>query len=245
MNEDRTLQILQTATGGIQVSLPDLVIAEDPEGSRRNLVDCAKSIELCGRANVYLRYVMGLQLLTIQHKALWEKWGLEGCRNWTDFMDREFENMTGLSRETGQAALQLARCKTFRAMPVGELQSFSNLHNAHLIAQYERNHGGVVPLEIVEAAKKEPIERFRQRLGKGKFVPLEILVDDAAIAAPLARILNYIKLARADTLEAFYEIIQRAKMRAEDNPDDTLDVIMACCEHQWLQEAMNKAEAVL
>lgn len=208
-------------------------IAEDVEGSRRCIELLAGSLRLTAMANVYCRVMLGRQLLKVQELHLWAQYGLPDCRTWSDFLEKGFPKIAGLSRETAYTALQLVKAPTIAEMPPTELKRIPNLSNAIELARLERKNGGArVSPKVREAAMTLGADEFRETLGKGK----RIIVEDAKVVGPLARVIGFLKIAHADSLSAFADLVEEAKVRAGDNPDDTLDLIMACCRHQWSQE---------
>jgi hypothetical protein len=227
---DGDTRVLVGPTG---VTFNDLQVADDPEGSARFLKQAADSVLFANALGVYARILLGRQLVRIQELVLWQHFGLD-CGNWSEFMERGFHALTGLSRETGYMAIMLARSKSFGALPPDELIGFRTLSNVIDIARMERD--GPVSPALLDAAKTLPMDEFRALAGKSKKLVLAIVLDDPSVAAPLGRIVNFIKLAQPDVLAIFLDTIEAAKLRAGDNPSDTLDCIIASCRFQWEQE---------
>ena len=214
----------------------EVLPAEDPEGQLAFLNLASTELKRIERANVQIRVLMGRQLLLIQSTQTWRKFpGVDDCKDWSAFVDVGFERLTGLSRETAYGALQLARCKAIAAVPIPDLGKFTSLANAILLARIERQNGGVTR-EVIEAAMTEPAVRFRELVGHGKPLMLEVLVQDPLVLPALRKIVNWLKLADPDALEAFWTTLERARLHAGDNPSDTLMCVDACCYHTWGQE---------
>ena len=236
------VQTLHTAVGPIEVELV-ADIADDPAGSIEALKGWAASIRFAAAMSVYSRVMMGRQLLRIQELALWQRFDIRTSdgtpveiKTWSGFMGRGFRNISGLSRETGYHATQLAGCRTISSLPPSELCRFENLSNAVLLARLEREQGPHVAAGFLQPAMTLSVEDFRALAGKGKRATMEVLLEDPAVADPLGRIVNWFKLASPDALEAFWEVMERAKLYGGDNPNDSLDAIMAACYFQWGQE---------
>ena len=236
------VQTLHTAVGPIQVELA-ADIADDPAGSIQALKSWGASIRFAAAMSVYCRVMMGRQLLRIQELALWQKFDIRtsdgtpvGSKTWSLFMGRGFRHISGLSRETGYHAMQLASCSTIASLPPAELCRFENLSNAVLLARLEREQGPQVAIGFLRPAMSLSVEDFRALAGKGKRATLEVLLEDPAVADPLGRIVNWLKLASPDALDAFWEVMERAKLYGGDNPNDSIDCILSACYFQWLQE---------
>lgn len=233
---DAPLQAVPTALGSIQVELP-AEIAEDASGSLDFIRNAAHGIRAAAVMSVYFRVMMGRQLLRVQDKALWQQFGLaREVNTWSKFMDRGFEELAGLSRETGYHAIQLAKCRVIAELAPAQIQRFDSLANAVELARIERQKGYAAALALREDAMSKPVEEFRAMVGKGKRQTLELDIDDPTVVGPLTRIANWLKRADVDTLQAFWETLERAKLYGGDSPADSLDCIMAACNEQWAQE---------
>lgn len=206
-------------------------VAVDVAGSRRCIELLAESIRVTAMANAYCRVMLGRQLLKVQELQLWTHYGLS-CRTWSQFLDAGFPKLSGLSRETAYTAMQLVKSPTIAEMPPMELRRIPHLSNAIELARLEKKGGTRVSAKIREDAMTLGADAFRATLGKGK----RIIVEDQKVVGPLARVVGFLKIAHPDSLSAFAELFEEAKMRSGDNPDDTLDCIMACCREQWRQE---------
>lgn len=227
------VQTLHTACGPIEVDLPS-EIANDAPGSIEFIRNAGQSIRFASAMSVYFRVMMGRQLLRVQERVLWQQFDMPDCKNWSDFLSLGFPRIAGLSRETAYHALQLAKCKAIAALPPAELRRFESLANAVELARLERR--GADAKAFLEAAMTRPVDEFRALAGNGKRATLEVLLDDGAVAGPLGRIVNWLKRADVDTLQKFWETLERAKLYGGDNPNDSLDAVMAACYFQWASE---------
>ena len=227
------VQTLHTSLGPLEVELP-AELAEDAAGSLEFIQNAAQSIRFASAMSVYFRVMLGRQLLVVQERALWQQFGMPDCGTWSKFLDIGFPRLAGLSRETAYGALQLAKCKAIAGLPPIELRRFECLANAVELARAERH--GADAGALIEAAMGLPCDDFRALVGKGKPAKIEVLLDNPEVYRPLLRITNWLKRADVDTLQKFWETLERAKLYGGDNPDDSLDSIMAACYFQWAQE---------
>ena len=230
------VQTIHTALGPIQVELAS-EIADDVDGSLDFIRNAAQSIRFAAAMSVYFRVMMGRQLLRVQQRVLWQKFGMPPEVNtWSKFLDFGFPKIANLSRETAYHAMQLAQCRVIAELPPAKLQEFDSLANAVDLARVERQKGYAAAKELLSDAMTRPVEEFRALIGKGKRGTLEVMLDDAAVAGPLGRIVNWLKRADVDALQKFWETLERAKLYGGDNPSDSLDAIITACDFQWAAE---------
>lgn len=241
-------------TGGtlapVEIEFPT-AIGSSAEASLDFLQRTCQSLRILNTATVYFCVMLGRQLILIQQQGFWKQFpGMEDIKDWSDFMARGFSRLTasgggrGWSREKGYGAIKLAKCRAIASLPPEDLRRFDNLSNAYALATLERRNGSVAP-EIVQAAMTLGMDEFREHIGQGKAALCQAVVDNPEALGPLQQILNFLKLAEPDSLEHFWRVIERAKLRSGDNPNDTIDCIAGCCDEQWLQEAATAAEAAL
>src|SRR5204863_8323338 len=117
------------------------------------------ALRMLNRANVFCRVLLGHQLLVIQERGLWatmepsvggEQNG--GYRSWEDFMARGFPKITGLGKNTGYAAVMLAKADVIQRLKEADLREFENLANAIHLVKLERK-GILIGPELVAAAQ--------------------------------------------------------------------------------------------
>ena len=164
-------------------------VADTAAGAVAFLARSGEALRFLNSANVVCRVLLGRQLLAIQERRLWESMerpigdgeSEAGARyhGWDDFMSHGFPAISGLSKQTGYAALKLAQAAVLRNMSEPELRKFENLSNAFELVKLERK-GVRITEELIVAAQTLPVEAFRQITGSGKKATVEVTVVDGS-----------------------------------------------------------------
>jgi len=228
-------------------------VADTAAGAMAFLARCGDALCFLNRANVFWRVFLGRQLHMIQKQHLWDRMkrpsGSEQnpaggpYHSWDDFMCHGFPQITGLSKQTGYAALKLAQAGVLRNMSEPELRKFESLGNAFELVKLERN-GVRISEELIAAAQTLTLEEFRQKTGSGKKATVAVVVDSSDAARVLQTIVDILKRADTDALLAFQNVLGLAMVHCEENPSDAVDCIIAACIHQWRQEELPELAAV-
>jgi hypothetical protein len=112
-------------------------IADETEGAVAFLAQTADTLRSLNRANVFCRFLLGLQLLVVQRRQLWSQiMRLVGdeqnatggpYQSFEDFMAHGFQRITGLGQKTGYAAIMLAKSDAMQKLPEFELRNSKTL----------------------------------------------------------------------------------------------------------------------
>ncbi len=228
-------------------------VADTAAGAMAFLARSGDALRFLNSANVVCRVLLGRQLLAIQERRLWESMerpigdgeSEAGARyhGFDDFMTRGFPSVSGLSKQTGYAALKLAQAAALRNMLEPELRKFENLGNAFELVKLERE-GVRIGQELIVAAQTLSVEEFRQMTGSGKKATVEFTVESKDDARVLQSIGDILKRADTDALFKFEQVLVHAMDQAGGNATDALDCIIAACIHQWRQEGLPELAAV-
>src|SRR5262249_6164533 len=107
-------------------------VADDASGAVEFLSRTGNTLRWLSRATVFYRLQLGRQLIVMQQRELWTKVerpvgdgqsGIAGTyRTFDDFMARGFPQITGLGRQSGYAAVMLARSAVLQRLPELELR---------------------------------------------------------------------------------------------------------------------------
>ena len=111
-------------------------------------------------------------------------------------MEHGFPRIAGLSKETGYAALMLAKSDALCRLAESELRKFENLSNTILLVKMPRRGVSVTP-ELIAAAQTLSVKEFRQLAGYGKKATVEAVVESPEVA----RELQPIQIGRASCRE--------------------------------------------
>ncbi len=236
---------IATAESQLGTDLSLSAVADTAAGAVAFLVRSGNSLRWLSRANVLCRVLLGRQLQVIQEHRLWESMerpigdgeseAHAHYHGWDDFMSHGFPAMSGLSKQTGYAALMLAQAAILRNMSEPELRKFESLGNVFELVKLERK-GVRIGEELLAAAQTLPVEEFRQITGFGKKAGVGAVVDSSDAARVLQSIVDILKRADTDALLAFQNVLRLAMIQGEENPSDAVDCICAACQHQWQQE---------
>ena len=134
--------------GQLDSDLSLSAVADTAAGAVAFLAQSGNALRWLSRANVLCRVLLGRQLQVIQEQRLWESMDRpigDGeseagahYHGWDDFMSHGFPAISGLSKQTGYAALKLAQAAVLRNMSEPELRKFESLGNAFELVKLER-----------------------------------------------------------------------------------------------------------
>lgn len=208
-------------------------IGYDAPDSAVMLQKLGDTITVINRANTYFRVLMGLQLAEIRDGQFWmepELWadGVPEPKNWRDWIDNHFAIKSGVSRETGYGAMQIAQSKALLDLGEDGLKQHKSLTNATVLAKLEKNNPEKAR-ELAPLSMDMPAKEFRKIAGvhpeRGNVSTITQSPDQADA---LTLIVERIKDAPADAIRELHTLIEEeVAPTCGDNPGDIVDFTIA------------------
>lgn len=237
---DSTERVSLPAEKAVSFGLPLEAVTENPAGALVVLEQAVEGLRVAAVANVYYRFLMGAQLVTVRDTGLWRRrdFSTNGeAGSWNDWISNHFPVMFGLSRRTAYGAIQLAECQALRALGEDRMREFENLANAHALARIERQRGEDVSKGLAEAAASMSMDEFAATAGVPRGLGQTSTVTDTPAKADLLNAINKkLKDASEGSLESLRLMLDtEVSAVAGDNPEDIAGFILAALQHELEQ----------
>lgn len=216
-------------------------IATEPEAAEDVLRRAARGLKVANQASCYMRYVLGLQLIQVR-AGMWRDIQAseedEPAQSWNDWIERVFPALTGLSRETGYGAIQIASCDALADVPEERLRSAENLSNLIALARAERQGVPVTP-KLVSAAIEMPMRQFRETVGiPANKTRVAAVVETPQQAEDLTTVLDLLRQADPDETRGLVEALDELMALVGDNPNDLVMAVTAAIQHEIHDQQM-------
>ena len=211
------------------------IVGNDLDAASAMLRRITNNIHITARANVYYRILLGLQLIEIQAKRLWQA---SRAPSWDAWMTIHFPEITGLGREAGYQAVRIAGSDLVaNRIGIDQMCEFRTLQNVVELVRLE-SRGEKVTDKMIAEAKDMPITKFRTEiLAKEPYrSTVGISVDSHAAAKALTTIVSQLAKAEPEALEKMASLIEDVWPTAGHNPTDVVDFINAAVEHALADE---------